>query len=339
MKDFFVSYNGKDKEWAEWIAWQLEAAGYTTVIQAWDFRPGGNFVIDMQRAAVEAQRTIAVLSQNYLDAMYTQPEWTAAFAQDPTGAKKTLLPVRIQECDLKGMLSQIVYIDLVGKPENDAREVLLTGLQTGRAKPSAAPGFPQGQSSSPTPPRPQTPPPAFPVAGVWGERFLSPAERETILQITNTQIGGVNFSNISGGSINIRGNVSANVQAGGDIVGRDKIVQKSPAAENDSVQATLQIAFAQWQREIETKIAALSELDEDEKEEIKAKAAKVEQEVAKGKEANVGKIERLLNTMSNMAPDILEVTATTLQNPFKGVGLVLQKINDRIKLERQSNST
>lgn len=32
---------------------------------------------------------------------------------------------------------------------------------------------------------------------------------------------------------------------------------------------------------------------------------------------------------------ILEVTATTLQSPFKGVGLVLEKINDRIKLERE----
>ena len=58
--------------------------------------------------------------------------------------------------------------------------------------------------------------------------------------------------------------------------------------------------------------------------------------MVKGETANVGKIERLLNTMSSMAPDILEVTATTLQNPFRGVGLVLQKINDRVKLEREA---
>ncbi|MDX2213331.1 MAG: toll/interleukin-1 receptor domain-containing protein [Oculatellaceae cyanobacterium bins.114] len=50
-KDFFVSYNRHDKTWAEWVAWILEEAGYTVVIQAWDFRPGGNFVLDMQRAA------------------------------------------------------------------------------------------------------------------------------------------------------------------------------------------------------------------------------------------------------------------------------------------------
>ena len=113
-KDFFISYNGKDREWAEWIAWQLDEAGYTTVIQAWDFRPGGNFVIDMQQATTDTNRTIMVLSQNYLDAMFTQPEWAAAFAKDPTGAQKTLVPVRIQECDLEGMLADILYIDLVG---------------------------------------------------------------------------------------------------------------------------------------------------------------------------------------------------------------------------------
>ena len=32
-----------------WIAWQLEDANYSVVLQAWDFRPGGNFVFDMQK--------------------------------------------------------------------------------------------------------------------------------------------------------------------------------------------------------------------------------------------------------------------------------------------------
>lgn len=62
MKDFFVNYNKADRPWAEWIAWRLEEAGYSTVIQAWDFRPGSNFVLEMHRAAQEAERTVAVLS-------------------------------------------------------------------------------------------------------------------------------------------------------------------------------------------------------------------------------------------------------------------------------------
>ena len=96
--DFFISYNRADAAWAEWIAWQLEAADYTTVIQAWDFRPGGNFALQMQKAAAQAERTIAVLSPDFLASSFTQPEWAAAFAQDPTGAKGLLLPVRVREC-------------------------------------------------------------------------------------------------------------------------------------------------------------------------------------------------------------------------------------------------
>ena len=43
-KDFFISYNKADQQWAEWIAWQLEAAGYKTIIQAWDSKYTENFV-------------------------------------------------------------------------------------------------------------------------------------------------------------------------------------------------------------------------------------------------------------------------------------------------------
>ena len=114
MTDFFISYTRIDRPWAEWIAWQLEAAGYTTVNQAWDFRPGANFALAMQDAAAESERTIAVLSPAYLQSGFTAAEWAAAFARDPTGMQGLLLPVRIHDCELRGMLPQIVYIDLVG---------------------------------------------------------------------------------------------------------------------------------------------------------------------------------------------------------------------------------
>ena len=48
--DFFISYTAADRAWAEWIAWQLEDADYSTVLQAWDFKSGSNFVEKMQTA-------------------------------------------------------------------------------------------------------------------------------------------------------------------------------------------------------------------------------------------------------------------------------------------------
>ena len=142
MKDFFVSYNSADLGSAEWIAWVLEEKGYSVIIQAWDFRPGGNFVLDMQQAAVEAKRTVMVLSEAYLKALYTQPEWAAAFKQDPIARERKLLPIRVESCQPTGMLAPLVYVDLVGKSEAEAEALLLAALKD-RDKPSTRPAFTQ----------------------------------------------------------------------------------------------------------------------------------------------------------------------------------------------------
>jgi hypothetical protein len=141
-KHFFISYNKADRSWAEWIAWQLEEAGYTTIIQAWDFRPGMYFMHKMHEAAQQAERTIAVLSTNYLEALYTYPEWEAALQQDPRGEKGVLVPVRIQACKPPGLLGLLSYIDLVGLDEMEAQERLLDGVRQGRNKPPTAPLYP-----------------------------------------------------------------------------------------------------------------------------------------------------------------------------------------------------
>lgn len=62
MAKFFTSYTGVDEAWAEWIAWQIEDVGHEAVIQAWDSRPGMNFVLWMHQATRETDHTIAVLS-------------------------------------------------------------------------------------------------------------------------------------------------------------------------------------------------------------------------------------------------------------------------------------
>ncbi|HYT42238.1 MAG TPA: toll/interleukin-1 receptor domain-containing protein, partial [Methylomirabilota bacterium] len=142
--DFFISYNGADEAWAVWIAWQLEEKGFSTKIQAWDFRPGANFVLEMQKATAEARRTISVLSPNYLSGIYAQPEWAAAFGRDPRGEKGILIPVMVIDCiqELEGLLTTIIHINLVGLSEQEAFKALLEGINIGRNKPDTPPVFP-----------------------------------------------------------------------------------------------------------------------------------------------------------------------------------------------------
>jgi tetratricopeptide (TPR) repeat protein len=144
QRDFFVSYTSTDGAWAEWIAWQLEEAGYSTVLQAWDFAPGDNFVVRMREALEQADRTIALLSQAYLASPYATDEWTGAFLHDRQHAGR-LLPVRIEDCQLPRLLATRVYIDLVGLGRQQARTRLLEGVKQGRRRPKRAPKFPGEQ--------------------------------------------------------------------------------------------------------------------------------------------------------------------------------------------------
>lgn len=145
--DFFISYTVSDERWATWIAWHLEQAGHSVTIQAWDFRPGSNFVVEMNRASLTSHRTVLVLSAAALSSDFVQSEWAAAFSGDPAGALKKLVPVRVEDCDVAGLLGNVVYVDLVGVPADEAVGILLAGIDPGRSKPAVAPEFP---ASNPT---------------------------------------------------------------------------------------------------------------------------------------------------------------------------------------------
>ncbi len=141
--DFFVSYNHRDSAWAEWIAWQLEAEGFSTKVQAWDFKPGSNFVLEMDLAIRSAKQTLVVLSPNYLESSFTPSEWAAAFAKDPRGTERRLIPIRVEEFGDAGLLNNIVYIDLVGLETTAARTRLVAGVARERLKPADSPPMPQ----------------------------------------------------------------------------------------------------------------------------------------------------------------------------------------------------
>ena len=53
-RDLFISYTGADRRWAEWIAVELVQAGLTTRLQSFDFRPGSDFVHEMDQTVREA---------------------------------------------------------------------------------------------------------------------------------------------------------------------------------------------------------------------------------------------------------------------------------------------
>ncbi len=166
MADFFISYNKADKSWAEWVARILIENNYSIIIQEWDFRPGNSFVVCMDNALKESNVLISVLSPDYLESEYCQAEWTSKFCEDPTGAQRKIIPIRVRETAISGLLRSRIYIDLVGLEEEQAKERLLQGISQERAKPSHPPCFP-GTETIPKRPR-------FPgtLPDIWNVPFL-----------------------------------------------------------------------------------------------------------------------------------------------------------------------
>jgi hypothetical protein len=155
---FFLSYTAADREWAEWVAWQLEDAGYRVLFQAWDFVAGSHWTTRMEEGITGAEHTLAILSRAYLNSVYGRAEWQAAHRADPRGLRRKLIPIRVEGCDRPGLLGEVVSLDLFGLTAEAAGRRLLDAVghaRAGRAKPETEPAFP-----APTPPSGAEP--AFP---------------------------------------------------------------------------------------------------------------------------------------------------------------------------------
>jgi serine/threonine protein kinase len=141
IRDFFVSYTSADRTWAEWIAWELEEAGYSVWLQVWDFR--GSFPEDMSRAHARSRHTLVVLSDRYLESTFAASEGWARYAQDPA----RLVPVKVGPVNDASILLQFQYADLTGSDEVEARRRLNERVKMAvnpsyRPKPQTRPGFP-----------------------------------------------------------------------------------------------------------------------------------------------------------------------------------------------------
>jgi len=144
----FISYAREDTDWAKWTTSVLDGAGHNTILDVRDFRPGSNFVLEIDKALRRCDRVFALLSPAYLFSQYAQAEWASAFARDPSGADRRLIPVRVRDCVLEGLLPQIEYVDLVGVDEEEAAERLLAALREEGTRETEHAPFPVGSSSA-----------------------------------------------------------------------------------------------------------------------------------------------------------------------------------------------
>ncbi|HET8661614.1 MAG TPA: FxSxx-COOH system tetratricopeptide repeat protein [Micromonosporaceae bacterium] len=133
----FISYAGRDRAWAEWVTWQLRAAGYHTEFDRWDWDAGDNAQLRMNEALERAEQVVALLSEAYFEReRWTTEEWTALLAM-----RKRLVPLKIEPVTPPALLRPVIYRELYGLDAEQATRVLLEAVGGVRG-PDREPVFP-----------------------------------------------------------------------------------------------------------------------------------------------------------------------------------------------------
>jgi hypothetical protein len=139
--DFFISYASANQEWADWIAWELEAAGYQVLLQSRDGAARSRWTADVRDGVQHCARTLVLLSGDYLESVFEQTGWSAVRDAEAETLAHTLVQVRVEDCPRPDLPGAAPTLDLFGYSADTARKALLdraTVALAGRAEPSAA---------------------------------------------------------------------------------------------------------------------------------------------------------------------------------------------------------
>lgn len=125
IRDFFISYNKENKNYAKQIANILETNNYTVHIQAWDIRPSDDFMEKMNEFLENSRGFIAIVSGKYFESEYCKKEWWAAFNKYVTNKNYRFFSFRVEDVKMPELTKTIVWIDLMNIPEINFKKKIL----------------------------------------------------------------------------------------------------------------------------------------------------------------------------------------------------------------------
>jgi hypothetical protein len=110
---FFISYSAREEWLAREVVKVIEAKGHSAIVQFRDFAQA-SFVRSMREGIADSDRFVALQSKAYWSSDHCQAEWDAAYALDPGGKKRFIVPFLVEPVGLPPIASELVYKSLVG---------------------------------------------------------------------------------------------------------------------------------------------------------------------------------------------------------------------------------
>ena len=121
MADIFVSYTSSDRDWAFWIAKELEALGHLPRVHEWEIDRGDDIYAWMEQRHDAADHVLCVVSDDYLKAPYSTLERNAAIWHATSRRSGFVLFVAVKPCRLPTLADHVRRCELFGIPEDAAR--------------------------------------------------------------------------------------------------------------------------------------------------------------------------------------------------------------------------
>lgn len=118
--DVFVSYSHKDSTWVkETLLIKLDESDIRVCIDFYDFRPGYTSVSEMERAVLQSQKTLLVMTPNYFRSSWTEYEFVMALTLSTNQKAKRVVPLLLKKCDLPLSIQGLVYLDFSDSKINE----------------------------------------------------------------------------------------------------------------------------------------------------------------------------------------------------------------------------
>jgi tetratricopeptide (TPR) repeat protein len=141
VADIFISYTSADRDWAFWIAKELEALGHTPRVHEWEIKSGDGIYAWMEARHDAADHVLCVVSDEYLKAPYSTLERNAAIWQAAAQRPGFVLFVAVKPCRLPSLVDHYRRCELFGVSNEEARHRFRVFMaQPAGAAPIAYPG-------------------------------------------------------------------------------------------------------------------------------------------------------------------------------------------------------
>jgi hypothetical protein len=155
----FVSHAGHDRAWAEWVAAQLETAGYHVELDVSHWGAGEDFLQLMSDALEACDAMVALWSPAYFrPESYALRELKAADA-----VRRRVLPLRVVDFEPPAVWRHLIYRDLFGVDEQVAAQRVLDLIAGPVPRTPGVAAFPDQGGHADLPRLPGTLPPVWNV--------------------------------------------------------------------------------------------------------------------------------------------------------------------------------